>query len=41
MRWLSCSHGDLLALPDGFIEVAIGMAKKQAADAKMRSRNRR
>jgi hypothetical protein len=41
MRWLSCSYRDLLALPDGYIEVVIGVAKREAAEARMRSRGRR
>lgn len=41
MRWLSCSYADLLAVPAGYLEVAVEMAKKQAAEARARSRNRK
>ena len=34
MRWLTISYLDLLALPAGYIEVAVAMAQKEAREAR-------
>lgn len=38
MRWLHCSYPELMALPDGYIEVAVEQSKKEARDARDRQR---
>lgn len=36
MKWLGCSYPDLLALPDGYPEVVVELARKQAQEARAR-----
>jgi hypothetical protein len=40
MRWLRCSYDDLLALPEGYVAVAVDMARREAAEARARRRSR-
>ena len=36
MKHLNCSHAELLALPEGYIDVAIARAKKDAEAARIK-----
>ena len=41
MRWLQCSYPDLQELPDGYVAVAVDLAKRDAADARQSAANQR
>lgn len=38
MKWLGCSYPELLALPDGYLDVVVRLAKRDATEARLRRR---